>query len=60
MSKTLHKDLDNEMDQTWRRKGVPHNSKEVKPEVCPACDGWGWGYDNAPCPVCEGEGVVYD
>jgi len=60
MSKTFHRTLDNEKDDRWRRKGVVHTGKDSKPDVCPACNGWGWAFDNKSCPVCEGEGVVYD
>lgn len=50
------KDLCNEKDNTWRRKGHIH---KVKDDTCPACFGTGMfdmvDYEMV-CPLCHGTG----
>ena len=47
-------------DDRWKRKGVVHTGKELKPEVCPECLGLGRTIENDECPTCGGEGIIYD
>ena len=64
---TIKKNLENEVDDSWRRKGVPHLQKEDVPDVCPNCQGLGFidvkdssGRSYAEiCLICEGTGEVY-
>lgn len=59
----IKKNLNNERDDTWRRKGHIHEGKEVVPEVCPNCKGFGYvlhGNTEIECQTCGGEGYVYE
>jgi DnaJ-class molecular chaperone len=58
MSNT-YKDLENEKDTTWRKKGHIMLEGEMIPEICHACKGVGI-IDDEECPVCMGDGVIYD
>lgn len=57
------RNLDNELDDRWRRKGGAHRQPVDMPSVCPACRGKGEMHVNGRlivCPVCEGLGEVYE
>ena len=59
------KNLDNEMDRTWRTKGSVHSdSKSYVPRVCPACNGMGHikiaPKHSVTCDVCGGVGELED
>ena len=60
---TIKKNLENEVDDSWRRKGHVHEGKELAPDVCPACRGLGFIDDDEPeetiCLECGGTGEVF-
>lgn len=62
---TIKKNLENEIDTRWRRKGGSHRVPEVSPKVCSNCNGRGLITSPSEymgiteCPVCEGTGEVW-
>lgn len=59
----MHKNLDNEVDDRWRRKGGAHKLVDKRPRVCPNCGGAGEISSNShweECKHCEGLGEIYD
>jgi DnaJ-class molecular chaperone len=56
----MKKNLDNEYDDTWRRKGHVHEGKENYPDVCPACCGVGFDDNGDECTECDGLGEVWE
>lgn len=55
---TIKKNLENEVDDSWRRKGHLHEGMENWPEVCPDCGGFGYVYDEE-CETCSGTGEIW-
>ena len=58
---TLKKNLENEHDTTWRRKGHIHRSNVDIPEVCPVCHGVGTvpvQDGDTVCQRCNGLGEI--
>lgn len=56
------RNLENELDDRWRRKGGMHKQQIDMPSVCKTCRGRGDIFVNGDlivCPVCEGLGEVY-
>jgi DnaJ-class molecular chaperone len=56
---TFKKTLDNEVDDSWRRKGHIHEGVENLPDVCPDCGGLG-EWNGEECERCQGTGEVYE
>ena len=62
---TIKKNLENEIDDTWRRKGHSHvTDNKYIPHVCPTCNGYGYikdfdiEYMKYPCTTCGGIGEI--
>lgn len=58
----IHKKLEDEVDDSWRRKGILHiKDKKYAPKVCTACNGTGTislKRETVQCTICLGTGEV--
>jgi DnaJ-class molecular chaperone len=59
MGKT-YKDLEDEKDQRWRKKGGPHRTFNYLPNICRHCEGLGTNVEGDICEYCDGTGTYYE